>query len=92
LFKKFEKLKVIKKYVNLNLLHLTKNKHFLIKIYLRNLKFFRKFKKISKTQIVRRCISKNRSRGVFRSFNVSRNVLRETIQFGLIPGYKKSIW
>jgi len=51
-----------------------------------------KQKNFSKTKIVRRCIFNNRSRGSIRPFNVSRIKLRELFQFGIIPGYKKSVW
>jgi ribosomal protein S14 len=50
-----------------------------------------KQKNFSKTKIVRRCIFNNRSRGSIRPFNVSRIKLRELFQFGIIPGYKKSV-
>lgn len=50
-----------------------------------------KQKNYSKTKIVRRCILTNRSRGSIRPFNVSRVKLRELFQFGIIPGYKKSV-
>jgi ribosomal protein S14 len=49
-------------------------------------------KNFSKTKLVRRCILNNRSRGSIRPFNISRIKLRELFQFGLIPGYKKSVW
>lgn len=49
-------------------------------------------KRISKTKIVRRCILTNRSRGNSRRFNISRIYLRELLQIGIIPGYKKSVW
>jgi ribosomal protein S14 len=48
-------------------------------------------KNFSKTKLVRRCILNNRSRGSIRPFNISRIKLRELFQFGLIPGYKKSV-
>lgn len=50
-----------------------------------------KQKNYSKTKIVRRCILTNRARGSIRPFNVSRTKLRELFQFGIIPGYKKSV-
>jgi len=50
-----------------------------------------KQKNFSKTRIVRRCIINNRSRGSIRPFNISRIKLRELFQFGIIPGYKKSV-
>ncbi len=51
-----------------------------------------KQKNFSKTKIVRRCILTNRARGSIRPFNVSRTKLRELFQFGIVPGYKKSVW
>lgn len=51
-----------------------------------------KQKNFSKTKIVRRCILNNRARGSIRPFNISRIKLRELFQFGIIPGFKKSIW
>lgn len=44
----------------------------------------------SKTRIVRRCIITNRSRACIRPYNISRIKLRQMLQFGLIPGFKKS--
>lgn len=52
----------------------------------------KKQKNFSKSKIVRRCILTNRARGSIRPFNVSRTKLRELFQFGIIPGYKKSVW
>lgn len=49
-------------------------------------------KNFSKTKLVRRCVFNNRSRGVTRPYNISRIKFRELLQFGLIPGYKKSVW
>lgn len=51
-----------------------------------------KQRNFSKTKIVRRCILTNRSRGSIRPYNISRMKLRELLQFGIIPGYKKSVW
>ena len=56
----------------------------------RSLKAFKQ-KNFSKTKIVRRCIFNNRSRGSIRPFNISRIKLKELFQFGIIPGYKKSV-
>ena len=89
LFKKFEKLKIIAKYIRINLI---KNKCFFKKICFKSFKSFKKFKKYSKVRITRRCIKENRNRGVSRVFNVSRITLRRALQFGLISGYKKSVW
>ena len=54
--------------------------------------FFLKQNKISKVRITSRCIITNRSRGVFRPFNVSRIVLRNMIHLGIVPGYGKAVW
>ena len=51
-----------------------------------------KQRNFSKTKMVRRCILTNRSRGSIRHYNISRIKLRELLQFGIIPGYKKSVW
>lgn len=55
---------------------------------------FKNFKQKNghKTKIIRRCVFNNRSRGTIRGFNVSRMKLRELFQFGIVPGYKKSVW
>ena len=45
-----------------------------------------------KTRIVRRCVLTNRGRGNLQSFKISRTLLRELMGFGIIPGYKKSVW
>lgn len=49
------------------------------------------FKNNSKVKLVRRCVLNNRSRGLTKPYNVSRIKLRELIQFGIVPGYKKSV-
>lgn len=49
-------------------------------------------KKISKVQLNNRCVLTNRSRGIVRPFFVSRIKMREYMQFGVIPGYKKAVW
>lgn len=59
------------------------------KIYL---KIFKQKKRRVKNRLVRRCVFTNRGRGVLQEFKTSRLVLRELMGFGIIPGYKKSIW
>lgn len=51
-----------------------------------------KQKNFSKVKIVRRCVLNNRARGSVRPYNISRIKLRELFQFGMVPGYKKSVW
>jgi len=57
-------------------------------------KFFvlRRSKRISKNKIVRRCILTNRARVSVRKYGISRPVLRELFQNGVIPGYTKAVW
>lgn len=45
----------------------------------------------SSVKIRRRCVLTNRSRGVQTSYNISRIKLRELLQFGILPGYKKAV-
>ncbi len=89
-FSKVEKLKKVNKFIKITLLSKTfKNTK---RVYL--LKAIYKVKESSfyKNRIHRRCILTNRSRGVYRFSGISRNSLRELLQFGIIPGYKKAVW
>jgi ribosomal protein S14 len=49
-------------------------------------------KRISKIKLRNRCISSNRGKGTLRAYSLSRIVMREYLQFGIIPGFKKSVW
>jgi ribosomal protein S14 len=88
--KQLQKKEVLKnafKYTWVNFLNKTKNKGGTCKgLFMSNLS-----PKYSKTKIVRRCILNNRARGLTKPYNISRTKLREMIQFGVIPGYKKSV-
>jgi len=47
----------------------------------------------SKTKIVRYCVLTGRSRGSIRKAGgISRVLLRDMLQLGIIPGYKKAVW
>jgi len=87
-FHHMEKKTVILKFLYTNFLNNKKNKKEL------KLEPFLKLKQknYSKTKLVRRCVLNNRGRGSIRPFNISRVKLRELFQFGIIPGYKKSVW
>jgi len=39
-----------------------------------------------------RCVLNNRGRGVLRPYGISRTLMRELMQFGVIPGYSKAVW
>lgn len=94
-FKKIEKIKKIRKFVFTNLFSRISldskfniSKEILFYCFRKQNK--NKFK--SKVRIVNRCVFNNRGRGVFRPFGVSRIVLRNLMQFGLLPGYTKAVW
>lgn len=97
LYRKIKDLKIRKQLKNKEILNISLK--FLYTNFLnkdKNALKFEQFKNIkqknfSKTKIVRRCILNNRSRGSIRPYNVSRVKLRELFQFGIIPGYKKSV-
>jgi ribosomal protein S14 len=55
-------------------------------------KFYNTKKLRVKNRLVRRCVLTNRGRGSLQDFKISRSLLRELMSFGIIPGYKKSVW
>ena len=93
-FSKFELKKKIDKYVKINVL----TRSFMLKkvqkkrAYILKSLYKDSFTKHSKVKITQRCILTNRSRGVYRSHLISRNIFRDLLQFGIIPGYKKAVW
>ena len=96
-FHKLEKLKLFQKFIFINLTHkliskkLTQQNSKKIKFLLA--KYNYNFLKLtSKTLFLRRCLITNRNRSNLRSFNLSRIVMRDFIQFGILPGYKKAAW
>jgi len=90
-----EKKNQIYKFILKNLLNKKKNeeKDFYFNKLL-SLSFFKKFyqTKNSSVRVVKRCILTNRGRGVSKKFGASRFVLRNLMQFGLVPGYSKAVW
>ena len=46
----------------------------------------------SKIRATNRCVLTNRSRGILRPYGISRVVMRDLMQFGVIPGYYKAVW
>jgi len=95
-FNKIEKLKKIKKFILTNFL--SRSFHEKTSINLNeefNSLIFKKSKKMkfkNKVRLVNRCVINNRGRGVFRPFGISRVLLRNLIQFRLLPGYSKAVW
>jgi ribosomal protein S14 len=89
LYSKNEVNKKIKKFLFINLLNNKKYSKIEKKKFLY---FFLKKESKNKSRITSRCSISNRSRGVYRPFNISRIILRDMIHLGLVPGYIKSVW
>lgn len=87
LFQK-EKFQKISKFLFINFLNNTQ-KHFINPLFF--FKFQKKYK-ILKGCVKSRCVITNRGRGVNKNFGLSRIKLRELMQFGILPGFKKSCW
>jgi len=91
-FKRAEKSRVLGKFIETYFcgLHLAGGGLYKLK----NFKILRKyyFTKISRVRINTRCIFTNRPRNISKKHGASRFVLRDFIQFGLLPGYKKAVW
>jgi ribosomal protein S14 len=83
----------IKKFILINFLNSNKNrKKFNINANVFNNKIKPKYLIKNKTKLTSRCIITNKSRVVNKNINISRSTLRDMLQFGLIPGYKKAVW
>lgn len=65
-----------------------KKKNLIFSVY----KLLSKSLLLSKTKITNRCVINNRGRGILRPFGISRVLLRELMQFGILPGFKKAVW
>lgn len=95
LYNKNEKFRIIKKFVVINLLSRLINKYKTGKkreVFFLLLSKYKFDLSVNKTQLVRRCIFTNRSRGIVRPYNISRLSFKKLSYFGLIPGVKKAIW
>ena len=92
LFFKFEKKKKIYKFFFINLLsrkslNLKSNITILALLKLQSIT-----KRNSKIRLTNRCIFSNRGKGVNKLYGLSRIIMRDLIQFGIIPGYTKAVW
>jgi ribosomal protein S14 len=87
-FKNYENLNKINKYLNLHFLNNIKKPSYNFKIK----SLVKSSSHVTKTRITRRCILTNRNRGILRPYNISRNALRELMQFSILPGYSKAVW
>lgn len=83
--------KIVSKLVNVYYLN-NKKKHILNKKVL-SFERLSKINRYSKTKMIRYCVLTGRSRGSIRKTGgVSRVLLRDMLQLGIIPGYKKAVW
>jgi len=89
---KLEKQKKINKLLFIFFLSKNKKNKNLNKIKINLLKLQLKLHFYSKIQIKNRCILTNRAKSVDKKYSVSRIILRDFFQFGIIPGYKKAAW
>jgi small subunit ribosomal protein S14 len=94
-FNKIEKINKVKKFLKTNLL----SRNFYEKTAIPTedlafpfLKHSKKMRSKLRVKIVNRCVINNRNRGVFRPFGISRVLMRNLMQFGLLPGYSKAVW
>ena len=46
----------------------------------------------SRVRVKKRCVLSGRTHGIVGPFNISRIKLRELIELGLVPGFKKAVW
>jgi small subunit ribosomal protein S14 len=90
-FKKVEKTKKLKKFLFTALINKTdvSKKASLIISFLKEKK---KISNKSRVRMTNRCVLSNRSRGVLRPYGISRTIMRDLMQFGVIPGYSKAVW
>jgi ribosomal protein S14 len=87
--KKAENFKKVNKFLNYHFLLETKKSSITLNV---KSVLSRSQHRITKTRVTRRCILTNRNRGITRPYNISRTVLRELMQFSVLPGYSKAVW
>ncbi len=91
---KIEKLKKINKFLFVNFLN-NKTKLSPLKrtsLLISFLKLKNNINLKSRVRMTNRCVLNNRNRGVFRPYGISRILLRNLMQFGILPGYFKAVW
>jgi ribosomal protein S14 len=91
---KIEKLKKINKFLFINFLN-NKNKVTPLKrtsLLISFLKLKSNINLKARVRMTNRCVLNNRNRGVFRPYGISRILLRNLMQFGILPGYFKAVW
>ena len=92
LFLKVEKSQILYKFILINLLNNPFSKRTKSLFLYKYFKRFNAIKYKTSTRILNKCVISNRNRKVFSQLKLSRLIAKELLAFGLIPGYKKSIW
>ena len=93
LFYRVEKLKKIKKFLFINLINNKKLKNSArSSLLISFLKKKIKLKHKTRTRIASNCIFNGRGKSVLRPYGISRILLRDMLQFGVLPGYSKAVW
>lgn len=92
--KKVEKIKKVKKFLFTALINKGGKEDLTIRpsIILSFLKDKKNISHKSKIRMTNRCVLTNRGRGVLRPYGISRTIMRDLMQFGIIPGYSKAVW
>ena len=92
-FYRVEKLKKVKKFLFINFLNNNKlNPLYRNCLLISLLKKKQKLKHKTRVKMSNRCVLNNRSKGVLRPYGISRILIRDLMQFGVIPGYSKAVW
>lgn len=93
LFYSVERSRLINKFIFINL----QNKVLLTQKEKQNILFknFRRFNQLKykvSTKVLNKCLLTNRNAKTYSSYNLSRIKIKEFLSFGVLSGYRKSIW
>jgi len=86
-FYRLEKRSKIKKFLFVSLLNKSLNNNFNEILRLQKLS-----NRISKVKLKTRCLLSSRGRSINKKYSLSRLAMKEIMQFGILPGYKKAVW
>jgi ribosomal protein S14 len=53
---------------------------------------FQKSRVASKTKLINRCLMTYKARVMYKQFKINRMKLKDMLQLGIVPGYKKAAW
>jgi|TARA_B110000879_G_scaffold211401_1_gene304004 ribosomal protein S14 len=92
-FYRVEKLKKVKKFLFVNFLNDKNMAEYNRSCLLMSLlKKKQKLKIKTSVRISNNCIFNNRNKSVLRPYGISRILMRDLLQFGVLPGYSKAVW